>query len=171
MGSAVYLEQHPDTLGRLAMTGSRSTGVNKPLVNKIKQVLIDDTVKIDKIHVDKPSAGALGGSRTGETLEALMNLATDRINSALSETSKAMVAFVDGLDDAVRFVEDADEDAKVAFEKGLVAAVDLISQPFFDNLAKDARLNLPDINLPFFPDLGALEEAATRAKFGQDEEG
>ncbi|MEU0264630.1 hypothetical protein [Nocardioides sp. NPDC006303] len=153
------------------MTGSRSTGVNKPLVNKIKQVLIDDTVKVDKIHVDKPGAGALGGSQTGEALETLMNLATERINSALSETSKAMVAFVDGLDDAVRAVEDADEEARTAFQNHMTAAVDLISQPFFDNLARDARLNLPDINLPFFPDLGALEEAATRSKFGQDEEG
>lgn len=153
------------------MTGSRSTGVNKPLVNRIKQVLIDDTVEIDKIHVDKPSAGALGGSSTGETLENLMNLATERINSTLSETSKAMVAFVDGLDDAVRAVENADEEAKVAFEKEMNTAVDLISQPFFDSLAKDARLNLPDIDLPFFPDFGALEEAVTRSKFGQDEEG
>lgn len=153
------------------MTGSRSTGVNKPLVNRIKQVLIDDTVEIDKIHVDKPSAGALGGSSTGETLENLMNLATERINSTLSETSKAMVAFVDGLDDAVRAVENADEEAKVAFEKEMNTAVDLISQPFFDSLAKDARLNLPDIDLPFLPDFGALEEAVTRSKFGQDEEG
>lgn len=153
------------------MTGSRSTGVNKPLVNKIKQVLIDDTVKVDKIHVDKPGSGTLGGSKTGEVLETLMNLATERINSALSETSKAMVAFVDGLDDAVRAVEDADEDAKKAFQDQMTTAVGLISQPFFDNLAKDARLNLPDVNLPFFPDLGALEEVVTRSKFGQDEEG
>ncbi|MFE6645942.1 hypothetical protein ACFVJS_05235 [Nocardioides sp. NPDC057772] len=153
------------------MTGSRSTGVNKPLVNKIKQVLIDDTVKVDKIHVDKPGAGTLGGSKTAETLETLMNLATERINSALSETSKAMVAFVDGLDDAVRAVEDADEDARKAFDNQMTTAVDLVSQPFFDNLAKDARLNLPDVNLPFFPDLGAIEEAVTRSKFGQDEEG
>lgn len=151
------------------MTGSRSTGVNKPLVNRIKQVLIDDTVELDKTHVDKPAAGSLGASRTGQTLEILMSLATERINSTLSETSKAMVAFVDGLDDAVRAIEDADEQAKTDFDNLMTEGVDLISQPFFDNLAKDARLNLPDINLPFFPDLGALEEAATRAKFGQDD--
>ncbi|GGR46630.1 hypothetical protein J2S40_003713 [Nocardioides luteus] len=151
------------------MTGPRSTGVNKPLVNQIKQVLIDDTVELDKVHVDKPRAGSLGGSQTANTLETLMNLATERINSALSETSKAMVSFVDGLDDAVRAVEDADEQARTDAHNLMTAGVDLISQPFFDNLVKDARLNLPDINLPFLPDFGALEEAATRAKFGQDD--
>ena len=151
------------------MTGSRSTGVDKALVNKIKEVLIDDTVVIDKIHVDKPAPGSLGGSQTADALETLMALATERINSTLSQTSKAMVAFCDGLDDAVRAIENADQDAATEATKLMDEGLDLVKQPFFENLAKDARLNLPDINLPFFPDLGALEEAATRGKFGQDD--
>lgn len=152
------------------MTGSRSTGVDKTWVNRIKEVLIDDTVELDKIHVDKPPSGSLGGSQTGQALERLMNVATERINSTLSETSKAMVAFVDGLDDAVRAIENADSDAAADAEKLMNQGVGVISQPFFDNLAKDARIDLPDVNLPFFPDFGAVEEAITRAKFGQDNE-
>ncbi|TQL66640.1 hypothetical protein FB381_0504 [Nocardioides albertanoniae] len=152
------------------MTGSRSTGANKALVNRIKEVLIDDTVKIDQVHVDKPATGSLGGSATGQALERLMNVATDRINSTLSETSRALVNFVDGLDDAVRAVEGADEKAASDAERLMNQGVGTISQPFFDNLMKDARLNLPDIDAPFLPNFGAVEEAVTRGKFGQNNE-
>lgn len=153
------------------MTGSRSTGVDEALVNRIKEVLIDDTVTLDQIHVDKPPAGSLGGSRTGETLELLMNLATERINSTLAQTTNAVVDLVDGLTDAANAIKNADDEAAVNATKLMNNGVDTINQPFFENLAKDTRLNLPDINLPFLPDLGAVEEAVTRGKFGQDEAG
>lgn len=153
------------------MTGSRSTGVDEALVNRIKEVLIDDTVTLDQIHVDKPRAGSLGGSRSGQALELLMNLATERINSTLAQTTNAVVDLVDGLTDAANAIKNADDEAAVNATKLMNHGVDTINQPFFENLAKDTRLNLPDINLPFLPDFGAVEEAVTRGKFGQDEAG
>lgn len=153
------------------MAGPRSTGVDEALVNKIKQVLIDAKVDVDKIHVEKPGAGTLGGSKTAESLEALMNRATDRITSTLSETSDALIAFVDGLDNAVRAVKNADEDAEAAFRTKLTAAVDLVNKPFFENLGKDDRPDLPGIQMPFFPlPPEALQEMASRSEFGQDQE-
>lgn len=154
------------------MAGARSTGVNETLVNTIKDVLTDAKVEIDKVHVDKPGSKALGGSATASTLEGLMNRATDRINSAMSETSNALIKFVDGLDDAVRAVKDADEEAEEAFSNNMTLAVDMIDQPFFDNLMKDDRPNMPGIQLPFFPlSPEALQEIASRSEFGQDQEG
>lgn len=148
-----------------------STGVDEALVNKIKQVLMDSKDDLYKVHVDKPGAGTLGGSATANRLETLMSRATDRINSTLSETNEALVNFVDGLDEAMRAVKNADADAATAFRK-MDAAADLISKPFFENLMKDDRLNLPDIPLPFFPISGeTLEELASRSEYGQDQEG
>lgn len=153
------------------MTGPRSTGLDEAKVNKIKHVLTETKVEIDKIHVDKPGAGSLGGSSTAGTLEDLMNRATDRINSALSETSDALIAFVDGLDIAVRAVKDADEQAKVNFDNNMTAAVDMIEKPFFENLMKDDRPDMPGIQLPFFPlSPDALQEIASRSEFGQNKE-
>ncbi|MFD7073475.1 hypothetical protein ACFV9G_04630 [Nocardioides sp. NPDC059952] len=127
--------------------------------------------EIYKVHVDKPAGNSLGGSATATRLEKLMNLATDRINSTLSETNEALVNFVDGLDDAVRAVKNADTDADRAFRK-MDTAADLISKPFFENLMKDDRLNLPDLPLPFFPISGeTLEEIASRSEYGQNKEG
>ncbi|MFE7223229.1 hypothetical protein ACFU7D_00455 [Nocardioides sp. NPDC057577] len=153
------------------MAGARSTGVNETLVNTIKDVLTDAKVEIDKVHVDKPGSKALGGSASASTLEALMNLATDRINSAMSETSDALIKFVDGLDDAVRAVKNADEEAEAAFNNKMTAAIDLINQPFFENLVTDDRPNMPGVQLPFFPlSPEALQEIASRSEFGQDKE-
>lgn len=153
------------------MAGPKSTGLNEAVVNRIKDVLMESKDEIYKVHVDKPAANTLGGSATASRLEKLMNLATERINSTLSETNEALVNFVDGLDDAVRAVKNADADAEKAFRK-LDTAADLISKPFFENLMKDDRLNLPDIPLPFFPISGeTLEEIASRAEYGQNQEG
>lgn len=153
------------------MAGARSTGVNETLVNTMKDVLTDAKVEIDKVHVDKPGSKALGGSASASTLEGLMNRATDRINSAMSETSDALIKFVDGLDDAVRAVKNADEEAEVAFNTKMTAAIDLINQPFFENLMKDDRPNMPGIQLPFFPlSPETLQEIASRSEFGQDQE-
>lgn len=154
------------------MAGPQSTGVDETLVNKIKQILMDTKDEVYKVHVDKPGSGTLGGSATAGDLEGLMNLATDRINSALSETNAALVKFVDGLDNAVRAVKDADEGAERAFHMQMDAAEDLIRKPFFENLTKDGRLNLPEVSLPFFPlSTEALEEIASRSEYGQDQEG
>lgn len=154
------------------MAGPRSTGVNETLVNTIKEVLTDAKVEVDKVHVDKPGSGTLGGSSTAETLESLMNRATDRINSTLSETSDALIKFVDGLDSAVRAVKNADEEAEVAFRDQMTSAVEMINQPFFENLMKDDRPNMPGFQLPFFPlSPEALQEIASRSEFGQDQEG
>jgi len=153
------------------MAGSESTGVDEAMVNRIKGVLMESKDELYKVHVDKPSASSLGGSDTAGRLEKLMNRATDRINSTLSETNEALVNFVDGLDAAVRAVKDADADAATAFKK-LDTAADLISKPFFENLTKDDRLNLPDVPLPFFPISGeTLEEIASRSEYGQNREG
>jgi flagellar hook-basal body complex protein FliE len=153
------------------MAGAQSTGVDEALVNKIKQVLMDSKDDLYKVHVAKPAAGTLGGSATANRLETLMNRATDRINSTLSETNEALVNFVDGLDDALREVKKADADAETAFRK-MDTAADLISKPFFENLMKDDRLDLPDLPLPFFPVSGeTLEEIASRSEYGQDKEG
>lgn len=153
------------------MAGARSTGVNETLVNTIKEVLTDAKVEIDKVHVDKPASKALGGGATAATLESLMNRATDRINSAMSQTSNALIKFVDGLDDAVRAVKDADEKAEEAFNKDMTLAVGMIDQPFFDNLTKDDRPNMPGFQLPFIPlSPEALQEIASRSEFGQDRE-
>lgn len=158
------------TLGEADVAGSHSTGVNEALVNKIKQVLTEAKDDVYKAHVDKPGSGNLGGSASGETLEKLMNLATERINSTLSQTNTALIDFIDGLDNAVRAVRDADEEAEAAFRTQLTSAVDQINKPFFENLGKDGRLNLPDFQLPFFPSSEALETAASRAELGQDQE-
>ncbi|MBG6094181.1 hypothetical protein [Nocardioides luteus] len=153
------------------MAGSKSTGVDETLVNRIKDVLMEAKDEVYKVHVDKPAAGSLGGSGTGERLEKLMNRATDRINSTLSETNEALVNFVDALDDAVRAIKDADEDSAAAIRK-LDAGAELIDKPFFENLTKDERLNLPDIPFPFFPLSGeTLEEIASRSEYGQNQEG
>ncbi|MGH3999305.1 MAG: hypothetical protein ACRDTJ_17820 [Pseudonocardiaceae bacterium] len=126
--------------------------------------------EIYKVHVDNPAADSLGGSATASRLETLMNRATDRINSTLSETNEALVNFVDGLDDAVRAVKDADADSAAAFRK-MDDAADLISKPFFENLMKDDRLDLPDVPMPFFPVSGeTLEEIASRSEYGQNQE-
>lgn len=153
------------------MAGPQSTGVDETLVNRIKQVLMASKDEVYKVHVDKPGASQLGGSASAQKLETLMNLATERINSTLSETNQALVKFVDGLDDAVRAVKDADEEAKDAFHKLMDDAEDLIRKPFFENLVKDKRLNLPEVNLPFFPlSAEALEEIASRSEYGQGQE-
>ncbi|OIJ28548.1 hypothetical protein [Nocardioides luteus] len=145
--------------------------MNETLVNTIKEVLTDAKVEIDKVHVDKPASKALGGGATAATLESLMNRATDRINSAMSQTSNALIKFVDGLDDAVRAVKDADEEAEEAFKKDMMLAVEMIDQPFFDNLTKDDRPNMPGFQLPFFPlSPEALQEIVSRSEFGQDQE-
>jgi len=154
------------------MAGPQSTGVDETLVNKIKQVLIDSKVDVDKVHVDKPAAGHLGGSQTADSLAGLVNLATERINSALSETSDALIKFVDGLDNAVRAVKDADEEAEDAFARQMNAAVNLVEKPFFENLAKDDRPDMPGFQMPFFPlSPDVLQEIASRSEFGQDQEG
>lgn len=173
-GNRVYTLLTAQTQTREAdlMAGARSTGLDEAMVNKIKHVLTESKVEVDKIHVDKPGAESLGGSRTAGTLEGLMNRATDRINSTLSETSDALIAFVDGLDSAVRAVKDADEQAEVAFNKQMIAAVDLVNKPFFENLMKDDRPDMPGIQLPFFPlPPDALQEIASRSEFGQNQEG
>ncbi|SDK26969.1 hypothetical protein SAMN05428985_103325 [Nocardioides sp. YR527] len=154
------------------MAGPQSSGVDETLVNKIKQVLIDSKVDVDKVHVDKPATGHLGGSQTADSLAGLVNLATERINSTLSETSDALIKFVDGLDSAVRAVKDADEDARADFRRLMDDAVVLIRKPFFENLVKDDRPDMPGIQLPFFPlSPDALQEIASRSEFGQDKEG
>lgn len=154
------------------MAGSGSTGVNETLVNKIKQVLMDAKVDVDKVHVDKPKAGTMGGSETADSLSGLVNIATDRINSALSQTSNALIDFVDGLDAAVRAVKDADEEAKVAFSDKMDSAVKSIDQPFFDNLIKDDRPDVPGFQIPFIPlTPEQLQEIVSRSEFGQDQEG
>lgn len=154
------------------MTGAGSTGVNEPLVNRIKQVLMDAKVDVDKLHVEKPAAGTMGGSGSADSLSGLVNAATERITSALSETSDALINFVDALDAAVRAVKDADHDAEVAFNSKMTLAVEGISQPFFDNLMKDDRPDMPGIQIPFFPlTPEQLQEIASRSEFGQDQEG
>jgi hypothetical protein len=154
------------------MAGPQSTGVDETKVNRIKQVLMDSKDEVYKIHVDKPASGNLGGSASAQKLEALMTVATERINSTLSETNQALVNFVDGLDDAVRAVKDADQDAAKNVRTLMYEAEALISKPFFENLVKDDRLNLPDVPLPFFPlSTEALEEIASRSEYGQNREG
>lgn len=154
------------------MAGSGSTGVNEALVNKIKQVLMDAKVDIDKVHVEKPAAGALGGSQTADSLSGLVNRATERITSALSETSDALIDFVDGLDAAMKAVKNADEQAEIAFSKKMDLAVAGISQPFFENLVKDDRPDMPGFQIPFVPlPPELLQEIASRSEFGQDQEG
>ncbi|MER7299617.1 hypothetical protein ABTX24_08185 [Nocardioides sp. NPDC127514] len=163
---------HAHTLGEADMAGPQSTGVDETLVNKIKQVLIDSKVDVDKVHVDKPAAGHLGGSQTADSLAGLMNVATERINSTLSETSDALIKFVDGLDNAVRAVKDADEGARADATRLMDDAVGLIRKPFFENLVKDDRPDMPGIQLPFFPlSPDALQEIASRSEFGQDKDG
>ncbi|MFJ2758317.1 hypothetical protein ACIO3S_22145 [Nocardioides sp. NPDC087217] len=153
------------------MAGASSTGVNETLVNTIKDVLTDAKVEIDAVHVERPGSKALGGGATAATLESLMNRATDRINSAMSETSNALIMFVDGLDAAVRAVKDADEEAEQAFRNKMTSAVEMIDEPFFNNLMKDDRPNMPGFQLPFFPlSPEALQEIASRSEFGQDQE-
>ena len=61
------------------MAGSGSTGVDKALVAKMTQVLMDSKVDIDKVNVDKPAGGTMGGSKTAGNLSSLVDLATDRI--------------------------------------------------------------------------------------------
>jgi hypothetical protein len=154
------------------MAGSGSTGVNEALVNKIKQVLMDAKVDIDKVHVEKPAAGALGGSQTADSLSGLVNRATERITSALSETSDALIDFVDGLDAAMKAVKNADEQAEIAFSKKMDSAVAGIRQPFFENLVKDDRPDMPGFQIPFVPlPPELLQEIASRSEFGQDQEG
>lgn len=154
------------------MAGSGSTGVNEALVNKIKQVLMDAKVDIDKVHVEKPAAGTLGGSQTADSLSGLVNRATERITSALSETSDALINFVDGLDAAMKAVKNADEQARTAFSTKMDAAVAGISQPFFENLVKDDRPDMPGFQIPFVPlPSELLQEIASRSEFGQDQEG
>lgn len=154
------------------MAGPQSTGVDETLVNRIKQVLMDSKDEVYKVHVDKPATGKLGGSASAHGLEGLMALATERINSTLSETNQALVNFVDGLDGAVRAVKDADQDAAKQVRNLMYEAEGLISKPFFENLAKDDRLDLPDVPLPFFPLSGeTLEEIASRSEYGQNREG
>ena len=154
------------------MAGPQSTGVNETLVNRIKEVLMDSKDEVYSVHVDAPASGALGGSQTAERLELLMNRATERINSTLSETNAALVDFVDGLDAAVRAVKNADADAEVAFNRKMGSAIDMINRPFFDNLSKDDRLNLPGAPMPFFPlSPEALERIASRSEYGQDQGG
>ncbi|MFJ9387414.1 hypothetical protein ACIRON_01245 [Nocardioides sp. NPDC101246] len=154
------------------MAGSGSTGVDEAKVNKIKQVLMDAKVDIDKVHVDKPPAGTLGGSQSADSLGGLMHRATERITSALSETSDALIDFVDGLDAALRAVKDADEQAENAFHTKLDSAVAGIRQPFFENLVKDDRPDVPGIQIPFIPlPPELLQEIASRSEFGQNQEG
>ena len=154
------------------MAGSGSTGVNEALVNKIKQVLMDAKVDIDKVHVEKPVAGTLGGSQTADSLSGLVNRATERITSALSETSDALIDFVDGLDAAMKAVKNADEQAEIAFSKKMDSAVAGIRQPFFENLVKDDRPDMPGFQIPFVPlPPELLQEIASRSEFGQDQEG
>jgi flagellar hook-basal body complex protein FliE len=154
------------------MAGPQSTGVDEALVTRMKNVLMDVKVDVDSVHVDKPSKGSVGGSQTAETLESLMNRATDRINSTLSETSDALIKFVDGLTNAVDAVKNADEEAEAAFRNKLSSAVDTISKPFFENLVKDDRPNMPGFQLPFIPlTPEQLQEIASRSEFGQDDGG
>lgn len=154
------------------MAGPQSIGVNEALVTRMKNVLMDAKVDVDAVHVDKPAKGSLGGSQTAETLESLMNRATDRINSTLSETSDALIKFVDGLTNAVDAVKNADEEAEVAFNTKLTAAVDMVSKPFFENLVKDDRPDMPGFQLPFVPlTPEQLQEIASRSEFGQEDRG
>ena len=152
------------------MAGPQSTGVDEALVTRMKNVLMDVKVDVDAVHVDKPTKGSLGGSQTAETLESLMNRATDRINSTLSETSDALIKFVDGLTNAVDAVKNADEEAEAAFHTKLTSAVDMISKPFFENLVKDDRPGMPGFQLPFIPlTPEQLQEIASRSEFGQED--
>ncbi|MER6970386.1 hypothetical protein ABT304_04970 [Nocardioides sp. NPDC000445] len=153
------------------MAGSGSTGVDKALVAKMTQVLMDSKVDIDKVNVDKPAGGTMGGSKTAGNLSSLVDLATDRINSALSETSNALIDFVDGLHAAERAITDSDEEAKIAFNNKMTSAVSAINQPFFENLFKDDRPDIPGFQIPFLPlTPDQLQEIVSRSEFGQDQE-
>lgn len=130
-----------------------TAGVDKHTVAKMLDVLRAANERVVALEVNKPGAGELGGSPSGQELLALMEAATERIKSTLSNLSKTINDFGDAIRAAERAVNGADEDAGTYADK-MAAGLELMDRPFFENLGKDKRVQVGDI--PLLPGIGDL---------------
>lgn len=144
--------------------GAGETKVDQEMVDRIKNGLVEMKVNVDKQRVEAPPAGMLGQAATGESLKGQMDKATERINTTLSHLSDALIKFYEGVDGAAKEMTGADEDAG-AYGRALRDGVELVSQPFFDNLGKDDRPEALAIPVPFLPvPAEVLQEIRSRAE-------
>lgn len=132
---------------------SATTGVDKHAVKKMLDVLRAANERVVLLEVSKPGAEDLGGSPSGQELLGLMEAATERIKSTLSNLSQTLNDFGDAIRAAERAVDGADEDAATYATK-MAAGLELMDRPFFENLGKDKRVQVDDI--PLLPGLGDL---------------
>lgn len=130
-----------------------TSGVDKHAVKKMLDILRAANERVALLEVNKPGAGELGGSPSGQALLGLSEAAVERIKSTLSNLSQTLNDFGDAIRAAERAVEGADEDAGTYASK-MAAGLELMDRPFFENLGKDKRVQVDDI--PLLPGLGDL---------------
>lgn len=145
--------------------GGRSSGVNYQALKEVQEILGLAKEAIDKPKVTAPRAGLLGMGPEGQELHGLMVAATERITSALSAGSDAIIDFDQAVRDGVRGIESADEQAVESFHKLIKDGLAKVDQPFFENLGGDDRPDMPNVVLPLLPP-GVLQSFASRAELG-----
>lgn len=156
-------------MGEAADAGSgQSIGVNYEALKELQEILALAKEAIDKPEVTAPRAGLLGMGPEGQELKELMTEATDRITSALSAGSDAIIDFDQAVRDGVRSVEDSDQQAADAFNGLISQGLRRVDQPFFENLGKDDRPDM-NVNLPFLPP-GVWQKIASRSELGDNTE-
>lgn len=156
-------QRHVPTEGDSVGSG-KETKVDQEVVDRMKDVLVDMKVHVDKPRVETPRAGLLGQGATGESLKAQLDLASERISTTLSHLSDALIKFYDGTDRAAKEMVNADEEAG-DWGRALNAGVALVSQPLHMGRGKDDRPDASPIPIPFLPiPPELLQEMRSRAE-------
>lgn len=140
------------------------TGVDRRAIKTMLDTLRTASERVAVLKVSKPAAGEFGNSGSGHELLALMDEATERITKTLSNLAQALDDFGDAIRAAERAVDGADEDAAV-YAKKMNAGLDLMSQPFFENLGKDKRFQVQDLPGILGGLTTALEKSVAGGKF------
>ncbi|MBB3089120.1 hypothetical protein [Nocardioides albus] len=164
VGSAWSTFQRHASIEGDSVGSGKETKVDHEVVDRMKNVLIEMKVEVDKPRVDTPRAGLLGQGASGESLKKQLDLASERISSSLSQLSDAVIKFYDGTDRAAKEMTSADEDAG-DWGRVLDAGVAMVSQPLHMGLGKDDRPDALPIPIPFLPiPPELLQEMQSRAE-------
>lgn len=128
--------------------GDQAVGVREHKVKLILRALEDAHLEVDKIQVKQPSGAMLGGNAAGTALLSDMTHATKSLQLWCSYQSKALVKFGQAIEDAMKAIQNADDDSE-ASARVIQDAVDGVATRFSELTGKDVRPGAPlPTNLP-----------------------
>lgn len=138
------------------MSGQTS-GYRPEQVAKILHVLQIAQQEADKIKIDTPPAGMLGGNAHAQALFSDMHHATKSLTLWCSTQSKSLAEFGRAIESAKRAIENADDDSE-ASANIIRNAVDGVTRDFYKLTGKDTRTSAAQLaNAPGI--FGALGKA------------